>query len=300
MKPKRKILSRRSWLALAVGGATTAAGTGYAKMLEPGLLEVTRKRVPLRGINQPVRLLHLSDLHASDAVPFKLIEQAIDQGLQLEPDLVVITGDFITWGLPEPRRYSEILSKLSRKLPVYACLGNHDGGRWAGSTAGQRSAAPVIDMLDNAGVRLLVNRSAKITVNDNQVYVVGLGDLWNEDARPLGLLPSLDLPVDPQGSPILLLAHNPDTKDEINQYYWDLMCCGHTHGGQLVVPLLGWRPFLPVRDHSMPEGLHQFGSGRQIHITRGVGNLHGVRFNCPPEVSLLQLLPQREEILRDG
>lgn len=66
------------------------------------------------------------------------------------------------------------------------------------------------------------------------------------------------------------------------------MLSGHTHGGQIVVPLLGWRPFAPVRDLRYVEGLHEW-SGRQIYTTRGVGNLHGLRFNCPPEVSVLEV-----------
>ncbi len=297
---KNKYLSRRSWLALALGGATTAAGAGYAKMLEPGQFEITRKRVLMRGINQPVRLLHLSDFHASKDVPYSQIQQAIELGLELTPDFAVLTGDFITWRLESPQRFAQILRRLSDKMPVFACLGNHDGGRWAGSTAGQKTAAEVATMLDDAGVHLLVNRAHHLQLNESPLKIVGLGDLWNDDARPQGLLPPTDLALPKDEPATILLAHNPDTKDEIKQYYWDLMCCGHTHGGQLVVPLLGWRPFLPVRDASMPEGLHYYTDGRQIHVTRGVGNLHGVRFNCPPEISLLQLLPQREEILRDS
>ena len=62
------------------------------------------------------------------------------------------------------------------------------------------------------------------------------------------------------------------------------MLCGHTHGGQFKIPFLNWTPFAPVQDHSMVEGLHSW-KKRQIHITRGVGNLWGVRLNCRPEVS---------------
>jgi predicted MPP superfamily phosphohydrolase len=67
-----------------------------------------------------------------------------------------------------------------------------------------------------------------------------------------------------------------------------LLLCGHTHGGQIRLPFVG-TPFAPVRDKRFVEGLHQW-DGRWMYITRGVGNLHGVRFNCPPEVSLLTLV----------
>ena len=85
-----------------------------------------------------------------------------------------------------------------------------------------------------------------------------------------------------------ILVGDPDCKEDLSGYEWDLMLCGHTHGGQLIVPILGQRPFAPVRDKRFVEGLHKWES-RQIHITRGVGNLHGMRFNCRPEVSILKL-----------
>ncbi len=70
-------------------------------------------------------------------------------------------------------------------------------------------------------------------------------------------------------------------------YPWDLMLCGHTHGGQLSLPVIG-TPFAPVRDKKYVAGLHKW-NNKQIHITRGVGNVLGLRFNCPPEVSVLEL-----------
>ena len=70
-------------------------------------------------------------------------------------------------------------------------------------------------------------------------------------------------------------------------YDWDLMLSGHTHGGQIIVPLYG-APFHAVSDRRYMAGLKPWGS-RQIHVTRGVGNLLGVRFNCRPEVSLLEV-----------
>lgn len=84
-----------------------------------------------------------------------------------------------------------------------------------------------------------------------------------------------------------MLCHNPDAKDKLRASAWDLMLCGHTHGGQLRLPGIG-RPFAPVRDVRYVEGLRPW-EGRLIHITRGIGNLHGLRFNCRPEINLLNL-----------
>jgi hypothetical protein len=86
---------------------------------------------------------------------------------------------------------------------------------------------------------------------------------------------------------VLLLAHNPDSKEEVANRPWDLMLSGHTHGGQLRIPAVG-APFAPVRDHRYVAGLLPW-RDRWIHVTRGVGNLHGLRLNCRPEISLLSV-----------
>jgi predicted MPP superfamily phosphohydrolase len=86
---------------------------------------------------------------------------------------------------------------------------------------------------------------------------------------------------------VVLLSHNPDSKDALDAFPWHLMLCGHTHGGQVIVPLAG-PIFAPVADKRYVAGLKPWGD-RQIHVTRGVGNVGGVRFLCRPEASLLLL-----------
>ena len=88
--------------------------------------------------------------------------------------------------------------------------------------------------------------------------------------------------------PIVLLNHNPDGKDAVGLYPWQLMLSGHTHGGQVIVPFLGPR-YAPVDDKRYVEGLKPWGT-RQIHVSRGVGNVWSVRFRCRPEVTLLELV----------
>ena len=91
----------------------------------------------------------------------------------------------------------------------------------------------------------------------------------------------------PADDPAILLAHNPDTKDVLADRPWDLMLSGHTHGGQVVLPIVGER-FVPMRDKRFIAGLKQW-NGRQVYVTRGVGNIDGVRVNCRPEVAILDL-----------
>ncbi len=120
-------------------------------------------------------------------------------------------------------------------------------------------------------------------VRDQSIRFAGVGDLWSDDVD--ADLAFANVPAD---DPAILLAHNPDTKDLLADRPWDLMLSGHTHGGQVVLPILGER-FVPVRDKRFIAGLKQW-NGRQVYVTRGVGNIDGVRVNCRPEVSVLDLV----------
>jgi predicted MPP superfamily phosphohydrolase len=114
--------------------------------------------------------------------------------------------------------------------------------------------------------------------------LVGLGDLWAGDFK----VDTAFSRVPPNADATIVLSHNPDTKERLKPYPWHLLLCGHTHGGQIWLPLIG-APFAPVDDKRFIKGLHQW-EGRWIHITKGIGNVHGMRFNCRPEVSLLTLV----------
>ncbi len=275
-------MNRRAFLVSACGVST--AVPGYARFVEPEWLKFPQVECTLFADRQaePVRLLHLSDLHASPPVPKRLIERAIEAGLSAKPDLICVTGDFVTskQGYDSDWLVRQ-LSRVSAAAPAFATLGNHDGGKWAGHYGGFRSTANIGALIQSSGIKLLHNENCEMKAKGRTFDLVGLGDLWSGEMRPQQAFP-------PRSSKrVVLLSHNPDTKDLLPDYGWDLMLSGHTHGGQLSLPYFG-TPFAPVRDHRYVEGLKEW-NGRQIHVTTGVGNLHGVRFNCRPEVSLLLL-----------
>lgn len=258
----------------------------YAFGIEPGWLDRTFHTIPVGfKLRNPIRILHLSDLHVSSVVPLSLIERAVDMGLETKPDLVCITGDFITNRHAfDGMEYRRILKKLSARAPAYATLGNHDGGRWTERIGGYSDTGVVRSLLAGSGVRLLHNRSDGVRIQDQQLRLAGVGDLWNEEVDPGAAF----VPADAPRIPTVLLAHNPDTKELVADRAWDLMLCGHTHGGQVLVPGLGAR-FVAVRDKEFIAGLKRW-NDRYIYISRGVGNLAGVRLNCRPEVTVLQLV----------
>lgn len=282
-KDRHKKWTRRKLL-LSAGGAALG-GLGYVRFLEPGWLDASVTKVAMsgQGLSKPIRILHLSDFHVSRVVPLALVKEAIEIGLGFQPDLVCLTGDFFTHRLTGVAKYRAQLEQLSQVAPTFACPGNHDGGAWVQKRGGYSDLQQIKDLLAESGIRMLHNEGAFISVRGQKLGLVGVGDLWANDLDPERAFAGMQ----GQAVPVILLSHNPDSKQQLVPFHWDLMLCGHTHGGQLELPILG-TPFAPVRDQAFVRGLHRW-KERWIYITKGVGNLYGLRFNCRPEVSVLDL-----------
>jgi len=280
--PKR--FTRRKFLAAVA--LTTVGGGVYTRVIEPQWLTVGRHTVKLglTGDGPPVKILHLSDLHVSHVVHLNFIRRAVQLGLELKPDLICLTGDFITHGYKSLDGYSEVLKPLAASTPTFACLGNHDGGLWAARRRGYPNTNRVRHVLTAAGVTLLHNATKVIRIRERDLTLVGLGDVWAGESQPMIAFKSPRAETDAT----VVLSHNPDTKKALKAYPWDLLLCGHTHGGQVKLPFFG-PLILPIHDRRFAEGLQRW-DDRWLYVTRGVGNLLGIRFNCPPEVSLLTVV----------
>lgn len=274
----RKVISRRNFFGLCGAGA---GGLGYMHFGEAQWLEINERKAELTRGGAEVRILHLSDFHASSAVSLDFIREAVELGLSLKPDLVCLTGDFITNKYKDYATYASILRRFSETVPTFACMGNHDGGFWA-KRWGYPDWKHVGKLLRDAQAQILYNAAHEIEVKGRRFQLVGVGDLW---AKELDAKKAFSTTT--KALKTILLSHNPDSKEQLGGYNWDLMLCGHTHGGQLRLPILG-TPFAPVKDKRYVEGLKPW-RDRLIHVSKGVGNLHGMRFNCRPEVSLLRV-----------
>lgn len=283
------MLSRRR---LLLGAAAVPAVAAYPFVLEPRWIEVTRRVVPVRSLRgcARIRILQLSDLHASHEIPLSRIAEAIRLGLETRPDLICLTGDYITRQMEvDPAAYVDLLRRLPAAAPTFATFGNHDGGAWARQMLGLPSTGPVREVLEAARIRVLHNARQVLELKGARVTLTGLGDLWAREMDPAAAFAG---PA-PEG-PRVVLSHNPDTKDPLRGYAWDLMLSGHTHGGQVVLPFYG-PPIVPVRDRRFVQGLHRW-DGRHLQISRGVGGiLAGMRLGCRPEVSVVDLAPESWE-----
>lgn len=278
--------TRRAFLGLLAAGGAGLAASAYARHAEPDWLEVAE--VALDPVKFPaptgLRILHLSDLHLGPHVPLALIERAVTLGLARRPDLIALTGDYVTGRLRETAAYAAVLRRLADAAPTFACLGNHDAIVAAGPVGEVARTAAVVRLLREARADVLVNETREVAVRGGRVRVSGLGDLWTGQNHPARCLAPVRGPGREPPAHVLL-NHNPDARVAAMPYHWDLMLCGHTHGGQLGVPgVAEW--LAPVRDKAHIEGLRER-AGRLVHITRGVGSLYGVRLFCRPQVSVL-------------
>ena len=214
-----KLFTRRRFLAAA---GLFAVGTGYAFGIEPRWLGVGRHAVKLsQGVSRrSLKLLQLSDLHASHVVSMNFIAEAVQLGLSLKPDLICLTGDFITRGYNQLDGYAEILKPLADSAPTFACLGNHDGGLWAARRRGYADTNRVRDLLVKSGATLLHNSAKTIRVRDWDLTLVGVGDLWAGEMQPLLAFDSLQPTA---GTATIVLSHNPDSKQWLTPFAWDLL-----------------------------------------------------------------------------
>ena len=278
---KRRI-SRRDffkWAMRSIGGGSLVAlgGTVYATRIEPWRLKHERIDVPIANLPPAFdgyRVAQLSDLHLTDSVSRSIIEPAIQMALEIEPDLLVITGDYITGFLNQSDLY-QVLRPLAAHHNIHVTLGNHD--HWV-------DAGGVRQVLADIGLPELRNESTVITREGESIWLAGVDDIWTEHHDLNRALANI-----PNNAATILLAHEPDYADEVFPLgRVSLQLSGHSHGGQVRIPGFG-APILPYLAQKYPYGLRKLGE-MWLYTNRGVGYLHEpLRLNCRPEIAEFRL-----------
>jgi len=274
MTPHR--FGRRTFLrgTLAAGAAATFPAAAAAETPEPRA-EAQEFLVPgLDPAHDGLRVAQLSDLHVGPRTPRETVQAAIAQANGFRPDLVVLTGDFLSSRRSELDAMREQLGGLA--APAVAVLGNHD--HWVDA----RGAA---EALRGHGYEVLENAWTTLRLRGAPLTLVGVGDhlTHHEDVEASfrGL---------PPGVAPLVLAHGPRTADTLRALGRPLLCLsGHTHGGQVNLPILTRLLVGGVAREPYLRGRFRLGAV-QLYVNRGVGNSGiRVRVNCPPEVTLATL-----------
>jgi predicted MPP superfamily phosphohydrolase len=280
---KSFLLNRRRFLKTA--GLTLFAGTaacGYAWRIEPYWVEFVCRELPVAGLPEGLvgsTLVQFSDLHVGPKVDDDYLIEVLDQVSQRRPDIVAITGDFMTCeGVEEVARTLRVLEHLRpARLATVAVLGNHDYSmNYQRREVGDQLAAGLTDL----GIEVLRNTRRDVA----GLAITGLDDAWGPRFRPYDILPHLDT-----AAANLVLCHNPDAADLPIWYgYRGWILCGHTHGGQCKLPFLP-PPRLPVANRRYVAGEYDLFDGRRMYINRGLGHARQVRFNVRPEVTVFTL-----------
>jgi hypothetical protein len=273
-RERRRVAERRTTpLRTIASGLVQIARAAFA---EPYQLAVERHAVGLKRLPRELdglKIVHLSDVHHSPFTGREQVERAVEVANSLQPDIIALTGDYVSHEREYVQPCAEMLGKLKARRGVYACLGNHDN--WV-------DADLITDVFTLAGIRVLNNEGLRFQDRGAEFWLAGVQDTM------VGLE---DLPLALAGSRPdefkLLLAHNPVILRRAARAGVDLVLSGHTHGGQVTLR--------PERSASgrvrrrILRGLGRRGE-TQIYVTRGLGTVVlPVRYGCLPEVSLLTL-----------
>ncbi len=281
-------ISRRDFLRIlkrfGAAAVATMAATYYSCYFEPGWFEVTQVGIPLARLPKSFdgfRIVQISDIHIGGWMNRERLAEVLKLVREQTPDLVVITGDFVlghSWSLALDYAAEDFVAQikpLASDFQVLGVMGNHD--HWAGRTR-------VRDMLSRSGVHELENDVAILVRGGESLCIAGLDDISERRHRLEELLKKV-----PLGAFSILLAHEPDYADTASATgRFGLQLSGHSHGGQVVIPILG-PPVLPDWARKYPAGLYRVGK-MLLYTNRGVGMTSPfIRFNCRPEITIFTL-----------
>ena len=264
-------MSRRRFLQFSVVGGAALFADG---LTEPFTVEGAHHEVPVPNLPPALdglKVAQITDTHRGNLTPDAVIREAIALTAAWEPDLVVLTGDYVRWDVVDAGPMAQMLTPLQPRLGIVGVLGNHD---YLYPDAIARKLTEI------AGVRMLRNHALELApgfwVSGIEDTLEGVVDV-NRALQPI-----------PKDAGFLFLTHNPVGVALVQQHAC-VALAGHTHGGQFRFP--GVPPHFPPGMAGFPqiEGWGSYGKAR-LYISRGIGcTAYPLRINCPPELTLLTL-----------
>lgn len=284
MPPIGMKVNRRRFFRSAARWTVGAAGVAgyYAWRVEPHWVDVVERDMPLANLPASLegkRLVQLTDVHVSRVVEYDYLERAVDQTVELQPDVVVVTGDLMTaigGELIEP--VVQLLERLEPdKRAIFVTPGNHDYGLHV-------SQSYLVDTLFAELAKVGIQGLRNQQVDYEGLQIVGCDEWMAGRFNPYQAFAEFD-----SSRPGIALTHNPDTVDMPG---WDgfsgWVLAGHTHGGQCRIPYFG-APILPIQNRQYEAGEIEIDSARRLYVNRGIGYTQRVRFMCSPEITQFRL-----------
>lgn len=277
-------MNRRTFLkgAFTIGGLGLITGL-YTWRIEPTWLEFVHLKMPIKNLPDDLigkTLIQISDLHIGDTVEADFLITSMQKAQALQPHFVVYTGDFSNYKHEgQLEQLAHVMQHAAKgSLATVGVLGNHDyGKKWAQA----KVANQVISILTACNITILRNEQQSF----NGLNIIGIDDKWSINYHPEQVMQQYDSSL-----ANLVLCHNPDACDDpIWNGYDGWILSGHTHGGQVKPPFLP-PPMLPVQNKRYSAGQINLEDGRTLYINRALGNLHHIRFNVRPEITVFELI----------
>ena len=289
--PNPVSLARRRFLertAVAMSTAPFVAGA-YGMFYERLNLEISHRRVKLPLLPRAFegfRIAQLSDIHIGAFMPGDAIRRYVGIANGLKPDLVALTGDFVTWDASTQSAVVDVLAGVKAPLGVYGCLGNHE--MWSSVEDS------ITRLFALRGIRILRSEQALIKSGNDVINLLGVDYQSRTRMGPSNqrLVPEYLQGVDRlmvPGTANILLSHNPNTFDRAAELGIDLSLAGHTHGGQVTLEFIS--PDLSPSRLITPYVRGWFEKpGGQLYVNRGIGTIGvPIRFDAPPEITVYEL-----------
>lgn len=255
---------------------------GYATLVEPRWLQVERVSLMFPTLSEAfkgLRVVHFSDLHFGFHLDIKQLTSVVEQIQTEQPDIVCFTGDLVDYALGHHSKdIRDVLNTLRAKYGCYAVLGNHDYYGDANAVAG---------VLEDGGFHCLRNRGIRVQNGTQSIWIAGVEDMWEG-------VPNLKaaMKMVKKDEWVLLLSHAPDFADVAALESVHLQLSGHSHGGQVRLPLVGPLSSVPY-GVKYPSGLYHVGKDKPLtlYTNRGIGvSVRPIRFMCRPEITVITLV----------
>jgi predicted MPP superfamily phosphohydrolase len=276
----RRVFLRRGMYGLT---ATTFGTTTYGLLQSSPAMEITRQTIPIRNLPpafEGATIGIVSDIHSSPSMSKENMDLYVRELLGLKPDLIVVTGDFVTSQTEEVYPFTEAFGALKAPLGVYGVMGNHDF----------YTSRPefVAQEITRCGIQLLRNDGVTLQRGSDAIALLGIDDTGRPE-RAGSMMATARLGASRPDTSILL-SHRPYFLPEAASRNIDLMISGHTHGGQIVFGRLGDVSITPAQLFSPYVWGKYARDNTQLFVTRGIGTVGlPVRMNCAPELVLLTL-----------
>lgn len=262
--------------------AALLAVCAYGVLVRRRWVVVERREIAVEGLPPELdglRVAHLSDMHLGAYTPRAWAERWVRRANAERPDLVVVTGDMVTSGVRYHGDIADVIGALSAPLGVFVAMGNHD---YFGE------GEPLVSLIGARGPRVLRNEGVRVERGGAAIYLAAVDDVWTRRAD-LGET----LAARPEGTPCVLLAHDPEVFRDAAKAGVDLVLSGHTHGGQLGVPFLAHHLNFSRITHHYTLGLYRKGKST-LYVHPGLGVTGPpIRIGVAPAVTILTLRKAR-------